>query len=105
MLLSMFGFMDILIISKRLTDFTGIESKAPSLISTMIAMFLSGGAIPENNVPILGSAKTQITISTILVLLTLIAIPVMLLPKPIIVYYALKAKALRNKENTVDVGE
>jgi hypothetical protein len=58
MLLAMFGFMDVLIIAKWTTDFTGIESRAPSLISTMIAMFLSGGAIPEGIDPILGSAST-----------------------------------------------
>ena len=103
MLLSMFGFMDALIIAKWTTDFTGIESKAPSLISTMIAMFLNGGAIPENNIPILGSAMTQITISKVLVLLTLISIPIMLLPKPIILYYALKAKLERGE--VTDSGE
>jgi len=54
----MFGWMDVLIIAKWTSDFTGIESKAPSIISTMIAMFLNGGAIPPNTEPLVGSAKT-----------------------------------------------
>ena len=51
----MFGYMDFLIIVKWLTDFSGIEDKAPSIIQTMIAMFISFGAIPENTVPLLGT--------------------------------------------------
>ena len=54
-LLAMFGYMDFLIIVKWLTDFSGIEDKAPSIIQTMIAMFISFGAIPENTVPLLGT--------------------------------------------------
>jgi len=41
----LFGFMDLLIICKWLTDFTGKEHMAPSVITTMIDMALSGGAI------------------------------------------------------------
>ena len=41
----LFGYMDLLIICKWLTDFTGKESMAPSVITTMIDMALSGGAI------------------------------------------------------------
>lgn len=41
----LFGFMDLLIICKWLTDFTGKEHMAPSVITTMIDMSLSGGAI------------------------------------------------------------
>jgi V-type H+-transporting ATPase subunit a len=42
-LLAMFGFMDYLIIQKWLTDWQGRETYAPSVISTMIDMFLNGG--------------------------------------------------------------
>ena len=54
-LLALFGYMDFLIIVKWLTDFTGKEDKAPSIIQTMISMFISMGAIPENTVPLLGT--------------------------------------------------
>ena len=59
MLLSMFGFMDVLIVAKWLTDFSGRESEAPSLITAMIAMFLEGGAVPQGTAPLLGTVKTQ----------------------------------------------
>ena len=59
-LLAMFGYMDGLIITKWLTDFTGREGKAPSIIQTMIAMFISMGAIPEGTDPLIGdSGKDQ----------------------------------------------
>lgn len=92
MLLAMFGFMDVLIIAKWLTDFSGREHEAPSIISAMIAMFLEGGAIPEGTAPVLGSAATQQKVCLVLVLLTLLAIPTMLLPKPIIVHWARQSK-------------
>ncbi len=45
LLLLIFGYMDTLIITKWLTDYTGQESLAPSIISTMIAIPLGGGSI------------------------------------------------------------
>lgn len=42
-MLALFGFMDMLIVWKWLTDWTGREQYAPSVISTMIDMFLNGG--------------------------------------------------------------
>ena len=54
-LLALFGYMDFLIIVKWLTDFSGKEDKAPSIIQTMISMFISMGALPENTVPLLGT--------------------------------------------------
>lgn len=55
LLLVLFGFMDLLIICKWLTDFTGREHAAPSIISTMIAMALNGGEIEEGNDSVVGS--------------------------------------------------
>ena len=47
MLLCMFGYMDVLIITKWLTNYAGHENMAPSIISTMVSMFL-GGPPPEH---------------------------------------------------------
>lgn len=41
----MFGYMDMLIIIKWNTNYLGAENEAPSIISTMVAMFLDGGRI------------------------------------------------------------
>jgi hypothetical protein len=48
--------MDWLIIAKWTADFTHREYMAPSIISTMIDMFLGLGAVPEGISPIIGSA-------------------------------------------------
>ena len=56
LLFSLFGFMDWLIIAKWTADFTHREYMAPSIISTMIDMFLGLGAVPEGISPIIGSA-------------------------------------------------
>lgn len=45
LLLALFGFMDFLIIEKWLTDWSGMESKAPSIINVMIELFLNYGNI------------------------------------------------------------
>ena len=44
LLVALFGFMDILIITKWLTDYSQMEgAKPPSIITSMIAMFLNFG--------------------------------------------------------------
>ena len=53
-LLALFGFMDLMIILKWLTDYTGRESQAPSIITQMINNALKGGEI--NGAPLIGTA-------------------------------------------------
>ena len=53
-LLALFGYMDLLIVIKWLTDFAGREDKAPSIIQTMISMFINMGSIPAGSDPLLG---------------------------------------------------
>jgi V-type H+-transporting ATPase subunit a len=74
--------MDIMIIAKWVTDFSGRESYAPSIISNMIDMALNGGAIAPGTSAIIGSAKTQQSISILFLLIALICVPTMLFPKP-----------------------
>lgn len=57
----LFGFMDLLIILKWLTDYKGKESLAPSIITQTINNFLSLGKI--NGSPLIGSALNQQSIS------------------------------------------
>jgi V-type H+-transporting ATPase subunit a len=51
----LFGYMDLLIVAKWLTDFTGREYQAPSVISSMIGMALNGGALEKGQVAVIGS--------------------------------------------------
>jgi V-type H+-transporting ATPase subunit a len=46
MLLGLFGYMDYIIMAKWKTDWTGREHASPSIIASMIGMFLGGGEIP-----------------------------------------------------------
>lgn len=71
MLLALFGYMDIIIIKKWTTDYSGVEHEAPSIISTMVNIFLGGGKVPgreffKNNVKvhqaILGKLLTLFTL-------------------------------------------
>lgn len=74
--------MDLMIIVKWLTDFTGRENEAPSIISNMIAMALSGGAVTPGTASLIGSPSTQQTLSVVLILIVIACVPTMLLPKP-----------------------
>lgn len=55
-LLCLFGYMDLLIVIKWLTNWEGRTAYAPSVISTMVDMFLNGGnPTMETDLPIIGS--------------------------------------------------
>ena len=92
---SMFGYMDVLIVLKWLTDYTGIEGEAPSIIQLMIGMFLNGGALPEGTRPLFGEGKTQATVSFALVIVIIICVPIMLFVKPLCILKARQAKRAR----------
>lgn len=51
--------MDWLIYAKWLTDFTGRENQAPSIITIMINMALNGGAYEPGTIPVIGKHKAQ----------------------------------------------
>lgn len=82
LLVALFGYMDILIISKWLTSYSGNESMAPSIINTMINIPLKGAVI--DGTPFIVDMETNQKISLILLLIAVICIPIMLFPKPII---------------------
>ena len=98
-LLALFGYMDFLIIVKWLTNFDGRESKAPSIIQTMIQMFINMGQIPVGTDPLLGdNDKTQHTVSLVLLVLTLVCIPTLLCCKPIWLYKGSKESKVRKQK-------
>ena len=83
-LLAIFGYMDAMIISKWTTDFSGRTDRAPSIIQTMIALFINLGALPKGQDAVIGgSARTQQTISLTLVILAVVCIPTLLCCKPL----------------------
>lgn len=88
LLLSLFGYMNVLIIVKWLTDYTGRENVAPSIINTMINIPLKGAEIEGQ--PFFSDMPTNQSVSLILLLIAVICIPVMLLPKPLIMINRIK---------------
>ncbi|KNC52902.1 vacuolar proton translocating ATPase 100 kDa subunit [Thecamonas trahens ATCC 50062] len=83
----MFGYMVILIIYKWVT----VIPDPPLILTVMIDMFLKAGSVPAKDEMYSGQGAVQI----ILVFVLLVAIPWLLLPKPIILWMRKKAAARR----------
>lgn len=96
MMLALFGFMDFLIITKWLTDFTGQTELAPSIITTMITMALTMGvpAETDNQLALIGPADdwapVQTKVMQVMMLIFATSIPIMLCVKPIILGFCVK---------------
>ena len=86
MLIGLFGYMDYIIMVKWTTNWDGREDRSPSIIATMIGMFLGGGEIPEKTDALLESGQNYKGIQLQLLVIVLICAPIMLIPKPIIEY-------------------
>lgn len=99
LLLCLFGFMDMLIVVKWLTNWEGRTGRAPSIISIMINMFLSQGQVDDNVDPLLWNASTQQMICIILLLIALICVPTMLLVKPL--YMRCKHNSHAKRHNSI----
>ena len=74
-----------MIFCKWLTDFTGRESEAPSVITNMINMALAGGSIEPGTVAVVGSNGFQQGLSIFFLIVALICVPWMLVVKPVLI--------------------
>ncbi len=79
-LLALFGTMNVLLVAKWLTDWTGREHQAPSIITQMINNVLRLGEVHGS--PLLGSEQTQTGLVQGLLIVCLLCVPIMLLVKP-----------------------
>jgi V-type H+-transporting ATPase subunit a len=84
----LFGYMDFLIIIKWVTDWTGRENKAPSIITQMMDIFLNFGYIGDT--PLWGTSEQQHIVHLGILLVALICVPIMLVVKPTVLNYRLK---------------
>jgi V-type H+-transporting ATPase subunit a len=84
MLLALFGFMDLMIIVKWMTDFSGeASSTAPSIITNMIDMCLAlGVSSAPGAAPLIGTAEQQTKLMITLLEITMVCVPLMLCVKP-----------------------
>ncbi len=78
----LFGYMDVMIIAKWVTDWSDDTSLAPSIITTMVNMILKGGDLDGK--PLFGNGDTQTLVENILTIVAVVCIFWMLLPKPIV---------------------
>lgn len=83
LLSSLFGYMNIMIIIKWLTNYENRESMAPSIINTMINIPLKSGEIEGQ--AFIGDLAMNRQISLILLMIAMVCVPLMLLPKPFII--------------------
>ncbi|KAL4453720.1 hypothetical protein ABPG74_009616 [Tetrahymena malaccensis] len=91
----MFGYMDYLIFAKWSIDYTDADynlakdAKIPSIITTLIDMALTLGSVKSENGSIISN---QSSIQTAILAISLICVPMMLFPKPIILHLQNKRK-------------
>ena len=84
MLLALFGFMDLLIIQKWLTDFSQMQdAKPPSIITTMITMVLGFGEQADPKLRETPLLTSQTLIMRVMLVTAIICAPIMLLVKPL----------------------
>ena len=79
-MLSVFGYLCFAIVYKWCTDWVALAERPPSLISMLIAFFMSPGTIPKDAVLFSGQASVQLFLFGMAV----IAVPWMLLAKPLL---------------------
>jgi V-type H+-transporting ATPase subunit a len=88
-----FGYMNIMIFIKWSTDWSDDTSKAPSIITLLMNIVLKKGSV--ENKPLWGDAATQENLHYWILIICAICIPIILIPKPIILY---KKHQLQNKK-------
>eukprot|EP00478_Filoreta_tenera_P002369 GABV01002450.1.p1 GENE.GABV01002450.1~~GABV01002450.1.p1 ORF type:complete len:177 (-),score=36.45 GABV01002450.1:121-651(-) len=91
-MLSIFGYLCFTIVYKYTVEWWQAPRapfhKPPSLITVLIQMMLSPGSIEKNGpAHLFEDADSQAALQFVLVVLALIAVPLMLLPKPILLWW------------------
>jgi len=80
----LFGYMNVMIFIKWGTDWSADPSKAPSIINLLMNIFLKKGSV--DNKPVFGTTIEQESINFYFLIICLICIPLILIPKPILVF-------------------
>ncbi len=80
----LFGYMIIMIFIKWATDWSNDTSKAPSIITLLMNIFLNGGSVDHK--PLWGNEEIQVKTHQWFLIICLICVPILLFPKPILLY-------------------
>lgn len=106
LMLCLFGWMDLLIIVKWLTNWEGRDSRAPGIVSIMINMFLRYGEVNEETTDaLIDSYSMQQTLCIAFLITAIICIPSMLLLKPYYIYKDPKTKHSRHVIKDIELKE
>ena len=92
--LSIFGYLVFMIMRKWSIDWVGEEKRPPSLLNTLIAMFMSPGVYSEEDRLFGGQEYLQL----LLMIVAVTAVPCLLIPKPYLFYKDMKAKEAADAE-------
>jgi V-type H+-transporting ATPase subunit a len=86
----LFGYMILMIFLKWSIDWSGNLDNAPSLITQLMNIFLKLGSVQGK--PLWGDGSSQVLINRIILVIAFLCIPIMLFPKPLILYNEIKNK-------------
>jgi len=95
-MLCFFGFMDYMIMYKWVTPLDHMPGGPPSIINSMISM----GMWQDDPAPMFGMGIVRV-----LMLMTMFAVPVMLIPKPALIYYRHQADAKRKQNGHMSLND
>ena len=105
----LFGYMILMIYIKWGTDWSDDLSKAPSLITQLLMLFLNMGSTGPDNfkTPLFHREDYhfQETFQYYALIISVICIPVMLLIKPTIEYFKLPKEEINNNENNIKMNQ
>jgi len=96
----LFGYMIIMIFIKWATDWSNNLSNAPSIISTLMNIFLNLGSVDGKPLYNLQNSSIQESLQYNLLTVSLICLPILLFPKPLITYFQ-NTKAHNISQNKV----
>ncbi len=82
----LFGYMIIMIFIKWATDWTQNLAKSPSIITTLMNIFLNLGSVDGKPLYYIENPAFQENLQFYFLIISLICLPILLLPKPIITY-------------------
>ena len=92
--LGIFGYLVIMIMRKWSVDWVGEKKRPPSLLNTLISMFMSPGVYTEEDRLYAGQEYVQL----LLMLVAVVAVPFLLIPKPLLHYRDMQAAAKLKEE-------
>ena len=97
----LFGYMIIMIFIKWSTDWSMNSSNAPSIISTLMNIFLKLGSVENKPLYHLEDPSTQENLQYIFLIISLLCLPIILFPKPILTHLSHKKdKKVNPKEQS-----